>query len=308
MMTATLFDKVAFVGIGNMGWPMAARLVDAGFPVTVFDVTPGRAKQFKAEKGADKEVVAAETLEDAARGASAVITMLPTSKHVTDVVESVSSLLAPGALLIDMTSGMPGVTKALAQRLEAGGFSMIDAAVSGGVSRAQTGQLAIMTGGEDAAKTRAKPLLEAMGTSVVDVGSIGAGQAMKALNNLVSAGGFLIGVEALLIGQKFGLDTGTMVDVLNVSTGMNNSTQKKFRQFVLSRAFNSNFGLDLMAKDLGIALEVAKDGDVSAPFASLCQQLWNNAAEALGSGMDHTEIARYSEKLAGFELYEGAAK
>jgi 3-hydroxyisobutyrate dehydrogenase len=179
---------------------------------------------------------------------------------------------------------------------------MIDAPVSGGVSRARTGELAIMAGGEDAALDRADPLLRAMGTTITRVGAIGSGQAMKALNNLVSAGGFLIGIEALLIGQRFGLDAGKMVDVLNASTGMNNSTQKKFRQFVLSRRFDSGFGLDLMAKDLSIALEIGRDGATPTPFAALCRELWAGAAGLLGPGQDHTALAQFCERLAGETL------
>ncbi len=125
---------------------------------------------------------------------------------------------------------------------------------------------------------------------------------MKALNNLVSAGGFLIGVEALLIGQQFGLAPAVMVDVLNAATGMNNSTQKKFTQYVLSRRFDSGFGLDLMVKDLSIALEVARDTQTPVPFAALCRELWSSAAAVLGPGQDHTAAARFSERLAGAEL------
>jgi 3-hydroxyisobutyrate dehydrogenase len=122
---------------------------------------------------------------------------------------------------------------------------------------------------------------------------------MKALNNLVSAGGFLIAVEALLMGQRFGLDAGLMVDVLNASTGMNNSTQKKMRQFVLSRRFDAGFGLDLMVKDLSIALEVGRETATPTPFAALCRELWAGAAAALGPGQDHTAMAQLSERLAG---------
>jgi 3-hydroxyisobutyrate dehydrogenase len=179
---------------------------------------------------------------------------------------------------------------------------MIDAPVSGGVSRAKTGELAIMVGGDAAAIERARPVLAAIGTSILPCGGVGAGQAMKALNNLVSAGGFLIGIEALLIGQKFGLDAGLMTDVLNVSTGMNNSTQKKFRQFVLSRGFDSGFSLDLMVKDLSIATGIGKEIGVPAPFAALCREMWASAASALGAGQDHTAVAKLSEMLAGFEL------
>ena len=159
-----------------------------------------------------------------------------------------------------------------------------------------------MVGGSEAAIERARPVLAAMGTTITRCGEVGAGQAMKALNNLVSAGGFLIGIEALLIGQKFGLDPGLMTDVINASTGMNNSTQKKFRQFVLSRGFDSGFSLELMVKDLSIALELGREGAVPAPFAAQCRELWAAAAAMLGPGQDHTALAKLPEALAGMEL------
>ena len=143
-----------------------------------------------------------------------------------------------------------------------------------------------------------------MGTTIHRIGPVGAGQAMKALNNLVSAGGFLIAVEALVIGQQFGLDPAVMTDVLNASTGMNNSTQKKLKQFVLSRKFDSGFGLDLMVKDLSIALEVGRDHAAPTPFAALCREMWASAGTMLGKGEDHTAIARLSEQLAGVTLAE----
>ncbi|HVJ52323.1 MAG TPA: NAD(P)-dependent oxidoreductase [Aliidongia sp.] len=292
------FSKVAFIGIGNMGWPMAARLIGAGFEVAVCDAVPGRATQFAKEVGG----IAGGDAAEAAKGADAVITILPTSQHVESVVEAMATVLKPGALLIEMSSGVPSVTQTIAARLAEARIEMIDAPVSGGVSRARTGELAIMTGGTDKALDRAEPLLKAMGTTITRVGSIGAGQAMKALNNLVSAGGFLIGIEALLIGQRFGLDAGKMVDVLNASTGMNNSTQKKFRQFVLSRKFNSGFGLDLMVKDLSIALEVGRDTATPTPFASMCRELWASAAGLLGPGQDHTAVAQLCEKLVNDTL------
>jgi len=298
------FSKVAFIGIGNMGWPMAARLVGAGFRVAAHDVAPGHAAKFSAEVGGE----AAASVADAVSGADAIVTILPTSRHVVDVLAPVRAQLTKGALVIDMTSGIPGVTQELAALLEADGVQMIDAPVSGGVSRAKTGDLAIMTGGTAQAVERAMPLLRAMGTTITEVGAIGAGQAMKALNNLVSAGGFLIGVEALLIGQRFGLDAQRMVDVLNASTGMNNSTQKKFKQFVLSRRFDSGFGLDLMAKDLSIALEVGRETGTPTPFAALCREMWAAAAALLGPGADHTALARFSEQLAGLTLESGAGQ
>jgi 3-hydroxyisobutyrate dehydrogenase len=296
---------IGFVGVGSMGWPMAACLVRAGYAVHLADARRLRVDNFVQQVGG----VAAESLAALARASDVVITMLPTSGDVaTALEEGVDTVLAglrPGSLVIDMTSGQPMATRALAEKVAAAGGAMIDAPVSGGVVRARNGELAIMVGGDASAIARARPVLEAMGNSILPCGGIGAGQAMKALNNLVSAGGFLIGIEALLIGQKFGLDPGLMVDVLNVSTGMNNSTQKKFRQFVLSRRFDSGFSLDLMVKDLGIATGLGRETGTPAPFAALCREMWAAAAAMLGPGQDHTAVARLSERLAASELSEG---
>jgi 3-hydroxyisobutyrate dehydrogenase len=296
-MSAAL-KRIAFAGIGNMGWPMAANLVKAGFDVTVCDVVPGRAASFATETGAK----AAATPAEAAAGADCVVMIVPTSKQVAEAVEAMLPSLKPGMLVIDMTSGQPGRTREIAAMLEGHGVPMIDCPVSGGVPRAKSGQLAIMVGGPDAEIDRAEPVLKAMGTSVYRCGDIGAGQAMKALNNLVSAGGYLIGIEALLIGQRFGLDPTTMVDVLNASSGMNNSTQKKFKEYVLSRRFDAGFGLDLMVKDLSIALEVGRETTTPAPFSALCREMWLAAATTLGPGVDHTAVAKMLEQMTGTVL------
>jgi len=162
-----------------------------------------------------------------------------------------------------------------------------------------------MFGGSAALLERVRPVLSCMGTAITPTGGVGSAHAMKALNNLVSAGGFLIGIEALIIGQRFGLDPAAMVDVLNASTGMNNSTQKKFKQFVLSGKYNSGFGLDLMVKDLGIALGIAKDTNTPVPFSALCNELCASSAAMLGPGQDHTAVAKLSEMLSGTKLSAG---
>ncbi len=293
--------RVAFAGIGNMGWPMAANLVKAGFDVVVSDISAERVARFASEVGGH----AAASPAEAAQGADAFLCILPTSKEVALVADAVLPALPEGALFIDMTSGNPSRTREIAARLVTRGIRMVDGPVSGGVPRAKTGELAIMLGGEPADLDAAEPILRAMGTSLHRCGGIGAGQAMKALNNLVSAGGFLIGIEALLIGQKLGLEPGLMVDVLNSSTGMNNSTQKKFRQFVLSRRFDSGFGLDLMVKDLSIAIEVGKEAGVPTPLSALTRELWAAAATHLGPGEDHTAVAKLSERLANQTLTGG---
>ncbi|CAG1006933.1 MAG: NAD(P)-dependent oxidoreductase [Rhizobiaceae bacterium] len=293
--------RIGFIGLGAMGEPMAARLTAAGFAVAVHDADGDRTARVAAAIGAR----AATTPRDAAAMGDILVTMLPSSAVVERVLEGGSGALAglaEGALIVDMSSGEPNATRSIAERIGEKGIAMIDAPVSGGVSRARTGELAIMAGGEAAAIDRAEPVLKAMGNSVIRTGPIGSAHAMKALNNLVSAGGFLIGIEALLIGQRFGLDPALMVDVLNVSTGMNNSTQKKFKQFVLSRKFDAGFGLDLMVKDLGIALGVATATATPAPFAGLCKDIWAGAQKVLGPGQDHTAAAKFSELIAGTTL------
>ncbi|NDW03163.1 NAD(P)-dependent oxidoreductase [Jiella pacifica] len=295
-------QTVGLVGIGMMGWHMAANLVKAGRDVVIYDADQARVQSFTAEIGGQ----AAGDLASLAGKAATVITMLPNSKIVTDVVLGENGLAAgmgEGSTLIEMSSGVPADTIALGAQLAEQGIAIIDAPVSGGVPRAKTGELTIMAGGDEAVVEACRPVLEIMGSSVVHVGILGAGQAMKALNNLVSAGGFLIGIEALLVGQKFGLDPDRMVDILNSSSGMNNSTQRKFKQYVLSRQFsNGGFGIGLMAKDVGIALDVAKSVGVPVPFSAHCAQVWAAASIMLGAGEDHTAITRICEQFAGMTL------
>lgn len=292
---------IGFVGVGSMGWPMAALLHKAGYPLQIVDASSERAQAFAKEIGG---TVAASSRALAA-ASDIIITILPTSAIVQAVLEGPDGVLAglrKDAVVVEMSSGVPTITRSLAEKVAAVGAHMVDAPVSGGVPRAKTGELAIMFGGSEAILERVRPVLSCMGTSITRTGDVGSAHAMKALNNLVSAGGFLIGVEALMIGKRFGLDPSAMVDVLNSSTGMNNSTQKKFKQFVLSGQYNAGFGLDLMVKDLSIALEIGRDTNTPTPFSSMCREMWASCAAMLGPGQDHTAIAKLTEKLAGDTL------
>ncbi len=292
---------IGFVGVGSMGWPMAALLHKAGYPLQIVDASADRAKEFVKEFGG---TVAASNRELAA-ASDIIITILPTSAIVQAVLGGPNGVLAgrrKDAVVVEMSSGVPTITRALAEQVAAAGAHMVDAPVSGGVPRAKTGDLAIMFGGSEAILERVRPALSCMGTSITRTGDVGSAHAMKALNNLVSAGGFLIGVEALMIGKRFGLDPAAMVDVLNSSTGMNNSTQKKFKQFVLSGKYNAGFGLDLMVKDLSIALGIGRDTNTPTPFSALCREMWASCAAMLGPGQDHTAIAKLTETLAGDTL------
>ena len=292
---------IGFVGVGSMGWPMAALLHKAGYPLQIVDASADRAKASVNEFGG---TVAASNRELAA-ASDIIVTILPTSAIVQAVLEGPNGVLAglrKDAVVVEMSSGVPTITRALAEQVAAAGAHMVDAPVSGGVPRAKTGELAIMFGGSEAILERVRPVLSCMGNSITRTGDVGSAHAMKALNNLVSAGGFLIGVEALMIGKRFGLDPAAMVDVLNSSTGMNNSTQKKFKQFVLSGKYNAGFGLDLMVKDLSIALGIGRDTNTPTPFSAMCREMWASCAAMLGPGQDHTAIAKLTETLAGDTL------
>lgn len=289
---------IGFIGLGSMGRPMVRRLAAAGYRLAIHDADASVAASM-----ASSQIQACETPAQVASESSILITMLPNSSIVEQVLSGTSGVLFAlkvGSIIVDMTSGAPSATQTLARKVQEHGSQLVDAPVSGGVARAECGDLSIMFGGDDTVFGIVQPVLMSMGSSIVRTGDVGTAHAMKALNNLVSAGGFLIGVEALIMGKRFGLDPEVMVDVLNASTGMNNSTQKKFKQFVLSGKYNAGFGLDLMVKDLGIALGMDKDD--TARFSRLCLETWRTASESLGKGADHTELAKYVAQRSGVLL------
>lgn len=301
-------QRIGFIGLGNMGFPMAARLAAAGFDLSVFDTNPAVLQRF-ADRHACQSVGA---VADLAAGVQAVITMLPDGRVVERVVvgndrDGLAGSMPAGSVLIDMSSSSPTGTRRLGETLGAKGILMLDAPVSGGVSRAKAGTLAIMVGGEPQLVERCRPLFTAMGGQVFETGQLGSGHAMKVLNNLVSAAGLIAAAEALCIGSRFGLRPEVMVDVLNASTGRNNSTENKFRQFILSRKFDSGFSLDLMVKDLTTAIELARDTRVPALLGSGCRELWAAAQSRLGEGVDHTAVVRWLEELATIELASGGS-
>ena len=296
---------VGFIGLGKMGWPMASRVSAAGYHLVLMDADKSLAQSLAKELGAQ----VADSAKDLAQKASVIVTILPNSQIVKTVLEGDQGLLAglqAGAIIVDMTSGVPSATKSFAQMAAQAGGHLVDAPVSGGVPRAKTGELSIMFGGDQALLNQVQPVLACMGNAIERIGDVGSAHAMKALNNLVSAGGFLVGIEALMIGKRFGLSPAKMVDVLNASTGMNNSTQKKFKQYVLSGRYDAGFGLDLMVKDLGIALGLAHETQTPAAFSGLCYEMWAASAQMLGPGQDHTAVAKLIQTLANDSLEDSA--
>lgn len=288
---------IGFVGLGNMGAPMARRLVQAGYRLFVADSNDTALQSFFAAHSAMAS--APRTLGELAASVDAVITMLPDGKIVRQVVLGPGGLaagLSGGTVVVDMSSSDPIGTRDLGSQLGERGVFLVDAPVSGGVKRAEDGSLATMVGGDPEGIARVRPLLEAMAKQFFLTGVLGSGHAMKALNNLVSAAGLWIAAEALLIGKQFGLQPETMVDVLNASTGRNNSTENKFKQQILSRGFASGFSLGLMAKDLRTANELAIETGTFAPFTQECTALWEDAARRLGNSADHTAVVQVLEQ------------
>ncbi len=282
--------RVGFIGIGNMGWPMAANIARAGHQLMVFDLDAEKSSRFAREHNCRATARLGEIAEN-----EIIVTMLPTGPIVREVIleaqgGTFAKALRPGTLVIDMSSSEPVGTRELGKVLDRDGVILIDAPVSGAVPRAKTGTLAIMIGGNDkTAIERAKPLLLAMGKQLFETGPLGSGHAMKALNNYIAAAGYTAVVEALLIGERFGLDQGTMVDILNVSTGRNFTTEFMIKEQVLGGKFATGFALGLMAKDVRIAADLGEAVRLDAPLSRLIRARWAQARDRLGAGRDTSE-------------------
>ena len=282
--------KVAFIGLGAMGFPMASRLYHAGISIAVLDRSQDQASKFIEEHPQATEL---ETSANLSRDTGIVIMMLPDSNAVDAIVlgtpqsAGLIDTMSPFSIIVDMSSSNPVRTRELAQRLKLNQIELIDAPVSGGVKKAISGSLTVMAGGESEAIGRAAQLLSLMG-DVTHVGTVGCGHAIKALNNYIAAVSFVSATEALLVAERFGLDLSLMTDVLNQSSGRNSATDYKVKQFILSGTFNSGFSLQLMAKDVGIALDLAHNMGQTLPLGDQIGKLWSDAASSVKRPIDHT--------------------
>lgn len=288
---------VGFLGLGVMGVPMASRLVEAGFQVRGYDLSPDARGAAEASG-----VRVCTSPRETAEGATFLVTMLPNGKVVRDALmgaEGAIHSLMPGSLIIEMSSSAPLDTKSLGMDLAEHGVALIDAPVSGGVAKARLGTLAIIAGGEVTDIERARPILGAMGASVFRTGALGSGHAAKALNNYVSAAGLVAACEALVVGEAFGLDPEVLVDVLNGSTGRNNSTEVKLKPHVLTGAYGAGFAMTLMAKDVRTAADLAEGVGRPLPGVAAAAALWEEASRTLGKGADHTAIHKFLVERKG---------
>ncbi len=296
---------IGFIGLGVMGAPMAGHLARAGHSLTLLDANADTARDLAATLGAK----AATTPAEVAARSDIVITMLPNGSVVQQVAlgeQGLLQALRPGALLLDTSSSEPWLTQATGAALAAVGVTMVDAPVSGAAWGAAEANLVFMVGGDAANLARVRPLLDLMGRAVFHLGGLGAGHAMKCLNNLITAMTFSATAEGLVIGKRYGLDPAAMVEVLNESTGMSWISQNHIAQRVLSRSFDDPFKLELMLKDVAIANTLARETGSSVPIAGLGQQLWQAAARAAGPGASVSELVRWVEQQNDTPLNPGA--
>lgn len=299
---STARERVGFIGLGVMGAPMAGHLARAGHAVSVYDLAPGAAQRLAESQPG---ITARASLREVAAHSDVIVTMLPNGRVVREVVFADNGLLAGwarGGLLLDTSSAEPWITRETAARLAGHGIAMVDAPVSGAAWGAQAAELVFMVGGAPDDVARARPLLDAMGRAVFHLGALGAGHTMKCLNNLITAITLTATAEGLAIGTRAGLDPAVMTDVLNEATGGSWITRTHIHQRVISRSFDDPFKLELMLKDMGIAVDLARELGMPAPISEEGRRLWQQADAARGPGVSVSELVRWVETEAGTEI------
>ena len=301
-MTAANLPRIGFVGLGIMGTPMCGHLLAAGYTVTGYDHEPAAAARAQATHA---RLHIADTPRALATRSDVVITMLPNGQVVHEVALGERGLaegLAPGSLLLDTSSAEPWATRETATALASRGVAMVDAPVSGAQWGAQAAELVFMVGGAAPDVARVQPILERLGRASFHVGPLGAGHAMKSINNTITAMTFLATAEGLAMGARYGLDPATMNAVLNESTGQSWISLNHIAQRILSRSFDDPFKLELMLKDVGIAMGLARELGTPMPISALGHELYRAASLAAGPGKSLSELARWVEQLTGSEI------
>jgi 3-hydroxyisobutyrate dehydrogenase len=285
-------SEVGFVGLGNMGMPMARRLAAAGYHVRGYDVS---AEIMREIAGADGFTPAPGL---SGLGTDVVLLSLPDSDVVEHVLLAGGLLdsVPEGGMVIDMSSSDPARTRDLAARAAESRVALIDAPVSGGVAGARAGSLTIMVGGSPEAFELARPMLAAIGKRVVHAGDVGAGHAVKALNNLMSAAHLVVSSEALIAGRRFGLDPAVMLEIINGSSGRSGSTENKWPNYVLPEKFDAGFSVRLMVKDMRLALGIERATGTPSAVSEAALAAWEAALADLPGDSDHTEIARWLDR------------
>lgn len=296
-MTGKTSSTVLFVGLGNMGWPMAARLVANGREVIASDANEEQEARFVQEVGGTSRRQA-----QSLNAVDAVVLMLPTSAIVRKAImgdgtsDGLVEHLRSDAVIIDMSSSDPTDTLNLGRDLAERDVRVVDAPVSGGIVRASAGTLSIMMGADDEdAATLASDVVGPMSSKIFRTGGLGSGHAMKALNNYVAAAAFTAASEALIIGAHYGLTPDTMVDVLNASTGRSFMTETTMEQ-VVAGTYSTGFALGLLDKDVRIAASLAQRSEIHAEVCAAVNARFGAATQSLGFGADHSKAYSYWEQ------------
>jgi 3-hydroxyisobutyrate dehydrogenase-like beta-hydroxyacid dehydrogenase len=291
---------VGFVGLGAIGAPLAAAVSEIGRPMAIFDPRT-EAMQPLVDRGAR----ACSSPAEVARHATTVMASLPTPAVVVEVLRGEDGLLAGGRMetFIDLSTTGVQTARELSALLAERGVGYLDAPLSGGVAGAEAGTLGVFAAAAPDVFEANRELLEPFSKVIVLVGEDpGMGQLAKVLNNLLSATAVTITAEAMTVAARAGLDPEALLEAFNAGSGRNSATVSKFSQQVLNRRFESGFRLELMLKDVGLALAEADVQGVSMPLGGLVEQLWRLADGIAGEGADHTEVARVYEQWAGVEI------
>ncbi|MGL4207785.1 MAG: NAD(P)-dependent oxidoreductase [Candidatus Adiutrix sp.] len=292
--------KIGFIGLGAMGRPMAKRIKAAGFSLVVNDVALEAVNEMialGAEHQKDNNLLASE--------ADIICLSLPNSEILQNVMHGEAGVifgLKPGTLVIDLSSVEPSVSQALAEKVSQKGSFMVDAPVSGGVTGAENGTLTIMVGGAKADFAKAQVILKHLGQKIFHVGAVGAGQAIKLVNNLLLGANMAACAEALTLGKKLGLAPETMLEIISQSSGASYALTAKGEKFIFKGDFKPGFAVDLQYKDLELAVKTAKSLGLPLPVGNLAQQLFE-IARAKGFGReDISSIIKFFEEMANTEV------
>ncbi|HTP19980.1 MAG TPA: NAD(P)-dependent oxidoreductase [Solirubrobacteraceae bacterium] len=295
--------RVGFVGLGTVGGPMARRLLEAGHQLSVYDTAP-IAVSGLAEAGAE----ACESARGVADVADLVLVSLPSPEVVSEVARD----LAGGSALrvyVDLSTTGPQVAEEVAELMGTAGVGVVDAPVSGGRAGAESGRLTVMVAGAPEDVAIARPVLELLGSRIFVVGEQpGQGQAVKVINNLMSACSIAITAEATSLGVKAGVDPATLLEVVAASSGSNTAAAQKFPAYVLTRSFEQGFRLNLMAKDVRLCLSEARRHNVPMLLGATVEQLWNLGEAKFPEDADFIEIVRMFEDWANVTIESGGER
>lgn len=280
--------RVGFIGIGTMGWPMAANILHGGYALLVSDQSPEQRDRFVNEFPEACAVDNPQALSEC----DFIVCMLPNGHIVREAIceSGLLEKMLPGTVIIDMSSSEPMGTREMGKVLAEKNVTLVDAPVSGAKVRAVDGTLTIMIGGDDAdAIEKAGPVLQTMGKQLFECGGLGCGHAAKALNNYIAATAYAATAESCLIAERFGLDRHTLMDILNVSTGKSFISEVVMKDHVIDGKFATGFQLGLLTKDVRIAAGLGEAVGLDAPVSRLVRERWENANAELGETADHSE-------------------